>query len=84
MVPVPAASAFGHQTLIVEVAESRAIERIKYSTENSTTQALGAIGDVAGLGTSIDNAQAAADKAEVDRIAAKQRLVKCQADPDDC
>ena len=85
-IPVPKAALFGEQTFELAVAESGAVTKLSYKKDTGAAEVVGVGQDVLdALGPiARANAQATAMKAEADRIAAQQRLVRCRADPENC
>ena len=85
-IPMPKAALFGEQTFELAVTNSGAVTKLSYTKETGAAEVVGigqdvldALGPIAAA-----NAQTAAMKAEADRIAAQQRLVRCRADPENC
>jgi|GEM_PF-1068016 len=86
LIPIPKAALFGEQTFELAVAKSGAVTKLGYTKNTGAAEFVGVGQDVLDeLGpVAAANAQAAAMKAEANRIAALQRLVQCRADPKNC
>ena len=83
--PVPRPAAFGKQTFGAAFLESGALSSVQYSSAAGATQALGALNTLLTAAQGSTTAQAAAEvKAQADLIVQQQRLVLCQADPENC
>ena len=84
-IPVPRPAVFGKQTMGVVFAESGALSSLQYTSTAGAAQALGGLNPLLSAAQGDTTAQKALQvKAEADLIAAQQRLVLCQADPDKC
>lgn len=85
-IAIPKAALFGERTFELAVGESGAVTKIGYAKVTGATEVVGAGQDTLDAFGPIaaTNAQTAALKAEADRIAAQQRLVRCRADPENC
>ena len=85
-IPVPRSALFGEQAFKLVIAESGAVTRLGYNKDTGAAHVVGIgqdVFDVLGRSAAA-KAQTAAMKAEADRIAAQQRLVRCRADPENC
>ena len=85
-IPIPKAALFGEQTFVLAVSKSGAVTKLGYTKDTGAAEVVGVGQDVLDeLGpVAAANAQAVAMKAEADRIAALQRLVRCRTDPKNC
>lgn len=83
--PIPKGALFGKQSFELALAESGAVNSLKYGKETGGSGLLGVMNaGMAAIQPDTPAARAAEIKAEADLIAQQQRLIRCQTDPDNC
>lgn len=83
--PIPRAALFGKQGFALALSESGAIASLSYARQSGAAGVLGAVTNVVDALAPRTAAEQAADlEARADLIAQQQRLVLCEARPDEC
>ena len=83
-IPIAETSLFGGSGFQLVLSESGTIQKLGYTSTSGAARLSGAINETYGAFTTSDTDRLNALKLEADLIAAQQRLIVCQVDPESC